>query len=155
VLRVRPGIPLRLLQPGARGHHAELEEAPQLDQQLPGEGHDAHLPGSSTAAAESRLDTSSSGGSVADTATSTRRSRWRRPDVPTPRLTDPLFPAPVATLIRRRREPGGRPDLFAGPEPSPPEELVHIDPRAGGPDRAQAEQLPDFVDGLAAPVGNR
>src|SRR4030095_89874 len=34
-------------------------------------------------------------------------------------------------------------------------ELVHIDPRAGWSDRAQAEQLPDFGDGLAAPVGNR
>src|SRR5205807_10483203 len=38
---------------------------------------------------------------------------------------------------------------------SPPEELVHIDPRTGRPDCSQAEQLPDLVDGLAAPVGNR
>src|SRR5207245_545142 len=34
------GIPLRRLESGAFRHHAELEEAPQLDQQLPGEGHD-------------------------------------------------------------------------------------------------------------------
>src|SRR6266699_3514863 len=78
-----------------------------------------------------------------------------RPDVPTPRLTDPLFPALVATLVRRRCEPRRRPNLLAVPEPSPPEELVHIDPRAGRPDRAQAEQLPDFVNSLAVPVGNR
>src|SRR5207245_11767589 len=76
------------------------------------------------------------------------------PDVPTPSLADPLFPALVATLVRRRREPRRCSDLLAVAEPSPPEELVHIDPRTGRPDCSQAEQLPDLVDGLAAPVGN-
>src|SRR5881397_327050 len=57
-----------------------------------------------------------------------------RPDMPTSRLADPLFPALVATLVRRRREPRRCSDLLAVPEPAPPEELVHIDPRTGRPD---------------------
>src|SRR5437867_9037600 len=76
--------------------------------------------------------------------------------IPCSRRSSPLwYGVGVATLVRRRREPRRRPDLLAVPEPSPPEELVHIDPRAARPDRAQAEQLPDFGDGLAVPVGNR
>src|SRR6059036_1657281 len=76
--------------------------------------------------------------------------------IPCSRRSSPLwYGVGVATLVRRRCEPRRRPDLLAVPEPSPPEELVHINPRTGRPDRAQAEQLPDLVDGLAAPVGNR
>src|SRR4029450_11124035 len=54
-LRVRPRISLRRLQAGALWHHTQLEEAPQFDQQLPGEGDDPYLPGSGPAAAEARL----------------------------------------------------------------------------------------------------
>src|SRR6266550_853257 len=150
-LRFRPGIPLRRLQACALRHHAELEEAPQLDQQLPGEGHDPHLAGSGPAAAEPRLIPAAQAAPRLIPQPAPGHLDGDRPDVPTPRLADPLFPMSVATLVRRRREPRRRPDLLAGAEPSPPEELVHIDPRAGGPDRAQAEQLPDFGDGLAAP----
>src|SRR5882724_682054 len=154
-LRVRPGISLRRLQACALRHHAALEEAPQRDQQLPGEGHDPHLAGSGPAAAEPRLIPLAQAAARLIPQPAPGRLDGDRPDVPTPRLADPLFPALGATLVRRWRESGRRPDLLAVLEPSPPEELVHIDPRAGGPDRAQAEQLPDFVEGLAAPVGNR
>src|SRR6266403_4267853 len=153
-LRVRPGIPLRRLQSCALRHHAELEEAPQRDQQLPGECHDPHLAGSGTAAAEARLIPLAQAAARLIPQPAPRQLDGDRPDVPTPRLAEPLFPALVATLVRRRCEPRRRPDLLAVPEPSPPEELVHINPRTGRPDRSQAEQLPDLVDGLTAPVGN-
>src|SRR4029434_5710525 len=132
------------MQPCALRHHAELEEAPQLDQQLPGEGDDPHLAGSGTAAAEPRLIPAAEAAARLIPQPAPGHLDGDGPDVPTRRLADPLFPAPVATLVRCRREPRRRPDLLAVPEPSPTEEFVHIDPRAARPDRAQAEQLADF-----------
>src|SRR5207245_108079 len=114
-----------------------------------------HLPGSCPTAAEARLIPPAPAAALLIPQPAPGRLDGDRPDMPTSRLADPLFPALVATLVRRRREPRRRPDLLAVPEPAPPEELVHIDPRAGWPDRAQAEQLPDFVNSLAVPVGNR
>src|SRR5947199_6786585 len=149
-LRFRPGIPLRRLESGAFRHHAELEEAPQLDQQLPGEGHDPHLTGSCPTAAEARLIPSAQAAARLIPQPAPGRLDGDRPDMPTSRLADPLFPALVATLVRRRREPRRRPDLLAVPEPAPPEELVHIDRRASRPDCSQPEQPPAVADGPAA-----
>ena len=143
------GIRLRLLQRGSFWHHTMLEEAPELDQQLPREGHDPNLAGSRTAAAESRLIPLAQPAPWLMPQPGPCHLDGDRADVPTSRFADPLFPPPVAALVRRGGEPGRRADLLAVPEPSPPEELVHVDPRAARPDRPQAEQLPDLVDGLA------
>src|SRR5207245_11202467 len=104
-LRFRPGIPLRRLESGAFRHHAELEEAPQRDQQLPGEGHDPHLPGAGPAAAEARLIPSAQAAARLIPQPAPGQLDGDRTDVPTPRLADPWLPALVATLALRRREP--------------------------------------------------
>src|SRR4029450_3462010 len=111
LLLSRPGIPLRLLQPCALRHHTQLEEAPQLDQQLPGEGDNPHLPGSGPAAAEPRLIAAAQAATRLIPQPAPGRLDGDRPDVPIPRLADPLFPVSVATLVPRRRWTRTRPAL--------------------------------------------
>src|SRR5262249_15327754 len=153
--RAGRGLVLSRFWARPRRPHAEFEEAPQLDQQLPGEGHDPHLTGAWPAAAEPRLKPAAQVAPRLIAQPGPGHLDGNGPDVAIPRLANPLFPAAVATLVRGGREARRRPELFAVAEPSPPEELVHIDPRAARPDCAQAEQLPHLIDGRPPAVRDR
>jgi hypothetical protein len=78
-----------------------------------------------------------------------------RPEVPAPRLADPLLSACLSALVRCRCEARGRPHLLPIPKLPPAEEFVDVHPRSTRPDRPQAQQLADFLDRRAAVVRDR
>src|SRR5881397_3461107 len=135
--------------------HSVLQEAPQVDQQLACHGDDPYLPGPLSASAEALLVPKAQLAPRLVAQPAPSHLDRHRPDMSAPCFADPLFPAPVSALIRRRRQAGGRADLFPVPEPPPPEELVHVHPRPARPNRLQQHQLPHLLQGRAPSFDDR
>src|SRR6266704_677736 len=135
--------------------HSVLQEAPEINQQLACHGDDPHLPRPLSTPAETLLVPQAQLAPRLVAQPAPGHLDRHRPDRSAPRLADPLLPASVPTLIRRRRQAGGRADLFPVPEPPPPEELVHVHPRAARTDRLQQHQLPHLLERRALSFQNR
>src|SRR2546422_3349109 len=135
--------------------HSVLQEAPEIDQQLARHGDDAHLPGPCSTPAETLLVPKAQLAPRLIAQPAPGHLDRHRADVPAPCLADPLFPAPVSTLIRCRCQARCRAHLFPVPEPPPPEELVHVHPRATRPDRLQQHQLPHLLERRAPSFQDR
>src|SRR3990170_8998918 len=105
------------LQYGSFRDHPVLQEPPQLNQQLPRQGHDAHLPRARPTAPEAHLIPAAQPAPGLVPQPAPRHLDGDRPDVPAPRLADPLLPARAPALVGRRDEARGRPPLPPVPEP--------------------------------------
>jgi hypothetical protein len=89
-----------------------MQAAPERDQQLPGECHNPNLPEARTPSPKPRLIPLRPCALGLKPHPAPRNLHSHRPHVAIASLRDPEFPGSLATLVRRRREAGERPDLL-------------------------------------------
>src|SRR5574341_1554567 len=121
-------------------HRAGLEIPPQLHQQPARQGHDPDPPDAAAALAKPLLVPPAQRALRLKPQPPPGDLDRHRPDVTVACLGDPLFPAQLATLIGRRRQPRQPADLAPVAKLPPPEKLHHIQPRAVRPNPPEPEQ---------------